>query len=105
MARMHNPPHPGLTLRNDVLPALGLTIVAAAEQLGVSRVNLSNVLHGHASISPEMALRIERWLGVERGGRAAVWLAQQSAYDLWHAEQANKQVLAKVKPAPEMELA
>lgn len=105
MARMQNPPHPGLTLRDDVLPALGLTVVAAAEQLGVSRVNLSNVLHGHAAISPEMALRIERWLGVERGGRAAVWLAQQSAYDLWHAEQANKQVLARVKPAPAMELA
>lgn len=100
MARMFNPPHPGLTLRDDVLPALGLSITAAAAQLGVTRVALSNVLNGHAAISPEMALRIERWLGVARGGRAAVWLAQQSAHDLWQAEQGKKRALAKVKPAP-----
>lgn len=37
MARMHNPPHPGLTLHDDVLPALGLGVTQAAEQLGVSR--------------------------------------------------------------------
>ena len=37
MARMFNPPHPGLTLRDDVLPALGLTVTQAAQQLNVSR--------------------------------------------------------------------
>lgn len=100
MARMFNPPHPGLTLRDDVLPALGLSITAAAAQLGVTRVALSNVLHGHAAISPEMALRIERWLGVARGGRATVWLAQQNAHDLWQAAHGKKRALAKVKPAP-----
>lgn len=26
MTRMFNPPHPGLTLRDDVLPALGLSV-------------------------------------------------------------------------------
>ena len=62
MARMFNPPHPGLTLRDDVLPALGLSVTAAAQQLDVSRVALSRVLHGRAAISPEMALRIEAWL-------------------------------------------
>jgi addiction module HigA family antidote len=34
---MHNPPHPGETLRDDVLPALGLSVTAAAEHLGVTR--------------------------------------------------------------------
>ncbi len=43
--RIHNPPHPGETLREDVLPALGLTITEAAKQLGVTRVMLSRVLH------------------------------------------------------------
>ena len=66
MPRMFNPPHPGLTLRDDVLPALGLTVTEAAAQLGVSRVALSRVLNGRAGISPEMALRIEAWLGVAR---------------------------------------
>lgn len=70
MARMHNPPHPGLTLRDDVLPALGLSVTEAARQLGVARVTLSRMLNGRAALSPEMALRIEAWPGVERGGDA-----------------------------------
>lgn len=85
MAEMFNPPHPGETLREDVLPALGLGVSEAAAQLGVSRVALSRVLNGHAAISPALALRIERWLGVKRGGSAAVWLAQQTAFDLARA--------------------
>ena len=88
MARMFNPPHPGLTLRDDVLPALGLSVTEAAQQLDVNRVTLSRVLNGRAAISPEMALRIEAWLGTDRGGDARIWLAEQSAYDLWHAERA-----------------
>jgi len=86
---MHNPPHPGLLLRDDILPALELTVTEAAEQLGVSRPTLSRVLNGRAAISPEMALRLEGWLGVEHGGRADVWIAQQAAYDLWQARQAG----------------
>jgi len=93
---MHNPPHPGPTLRDDVLPALELTVTAAAEQLGVTRPALSRVLNGKAAISPEMALRIEAWLGVENGGSASIWLAQQSAYDLWKA---RKTIKPKVKHA------
>ncbi|WP_238211199.1 HigA family addiction module antitoxin [Caballeronia novacaledonica] len=85
MTQMFNPPHPGETLREDVLPELGLTITQAAEQLGVTRVALSRVLNGRAGISPEMALRIEGWLGVANGGRADLWLARQAAYDLWQA--------------------
>lgn len=87
MNRMFNPPHPGATLRDDVLPALGLTVTQAAYQLGVTRSALSRVLNERAAISPEMALRIEAWLGVERGGRADVWLAGQTTYDLWRARQ------------------
>ena len=58
MSQMHNPPHPGETLREDVLPSLGLSVTEAAEQLGVARPSLSRVLNGHAAISPEMALRL-----------------------------------------------
>ena len=82
MPRMFNPPQPGLTLRDDVLPALGLKVTQAAAQLDVSRVALSRVLNGRAGISPEMALRIEAWLGVARGGEARLWQAAQSAYDV-----------------------
>ncbi len=99
MSRMHNPPHPGETLREDVLPALGLTVTAAAAQLGVTRVALSRVLNGRTAISPEMALRIEKWLGVENGGRADLWLTEQASYDLM---QARKSFKSRVKRAPAM---
>jgi addiction module HigA family antidote len=98
--KMHNPPHPGLTLRDDVLPALGLSVTEAAQQLDVARVTLSRVINGRAAISPEMALRIEAWLGVERGGEARLWIAEQSAYDMWQAEQRIKSVPLHVQPAP-----
>ena len=45
-----------------------------------------------------MALRLERWLGVEHGGRADVWLGMQASYDLWTAEQKTKALIRKVKP-------
>jgi antitoxin HigA-1 len=94
MSSMFNPPHPGLTLRDDILPALNLQVGEAASQLGVDRTTLSKVLNGRAAISPAMALRIERWLGRDHGGAAEVWLAQQAAYDLWHARQAAKASLS-----------
>ena len=96
MSRMFNPPYPGETLKEDVLPALGLSVTEAAAQLGVTRAALSRVLNGRAAISPEMALRLEGWLGVENGGRADTWIGQQAAYDLWKARKAG---MPKVKRA------
>ena len=93
---MHNPSHPGETLREDVLPALGLTVTASARQLGVTRTALSRVLNGRAAISPDMALRLEAWLGIERGGRAELWLGQQMAYDVWHARQKPRPEIARL---------
>lgn len=95
MSGMFDPPHPGETLRDDVLPALGLTVTDAAAQLGLSRALLSHVLNGRTAISPTMALRIEAWLGVENGGSADDWLAQQTAYDLWQARQAGAPTVIK----------
>ena len=50
MTQMYNPPHPGETLRDDVLPALELTITEAAKQLGVTRAALSRMLNGKACL-------------------------------------------------------
>ncbi len=102
LTSIRNPPHPGETLREDVMPALGLTVTEAAKQLGVTRAALSRVLNEHAAISPEMALRLEGWLGVENGGRADLWVAQQAAYDLWKARMAG---MPKVQKAPELRAA
>ena len=82
---MYNPPHPGEILREDVLPALKLSVTDAAKQIGITRVMLSRILNGHAGISPETALKIEYWLGVENGGKAELWAGMQLDYDMWHA--------------------
>ena len=95
-----NHPHPAAVLRDDVLPALGLTVTQAASQLGVSRVTLSRVLNGRAAISPEMALRLQAWLGKERGGDAGLWLRLQANYDLWQATQKFKAAPLRVQRAP-----
>lgn len=75
---MKNPVHPGEILREDVLSELGLSVGDAAARLGVSRVTLSRVLHGHARLSPNLAVRLEQ-AGV---GTARAWLAMQTTYDL-----------------------
>ncbi len=75
---MKNPPHPGLSIRHDCLEPLGLSVTDAAAHLGVSRKQLSDVINGHAGISPEMAVRLDKAFG----GGAAAWYQLQAAYDL-----------------------
>ncbi len=82
---MHKSPHPDETLREDILPALGLNVTQSAAQLRVTCAAVSRVSNGHTAISSEVALRLEGWLGVKSGGRADVWVAQQAAYALWQA--------------------
>ncbi|MBB4863756.1 addiction module HigA family antidote [Pseudomonas nitritireducens] len=79
---MANPPHPGETLLEDVLPELGLSVAALARHLGYARETLSRVLHGHAPISPDLAWRLEL-AGI---GSARTWLGVQADYDLWQAQ-------------------
>jgi antitoxin HigA-1 len=58
------PPHPGSFIREEILEELGLSVGRAAEVLGVRRATLSDLVNGHASLSPEMALRIEKAFGL-----------------------------------------
>ena len=74
--------------------------VDQARSVLVGRQALSRVLNGRGAISSEMALCIEQWLGVDRGGRADVWLAQQTAYDLWQARQAGARATSVPATAP-----
>ncbi len=97
MSLMYNPPHPGETLREDVLPALKITITEAAKQLGVTRAALSRVLNCKAALSPEMAVRLENWLGIENGGKADLWITQQAAYDLWKVRQAGTPLVQRAE--------
>ncbi len=80
---MHNPPHPGIVIKELCLDPLDLSITDAAKGLGVSRKTLSTIINGKAGISPEMAIR----LSIAFNTSSESWLNQQLQYDLWQAEQ------------------
>ena len=88
LMRMHNPPHPGLVLREF----LGATAVStAAAHLRVTRVTLSRVLNGKAGISAAMALRLAAALGTS----PELWMNMQSQYDLWRARQTRQPAVGR----------
>jgi len=85
---MKNPPHPGRSIKENCLDPLGMSVTAAARLLGVARHTLSRVLNGHASISPEMAIRLEKvgWSNAE------FWLRRQTTYDLVQVRKREDQI-------------
>ena len=78
---MKSPPHPGRSIKNACLDAVGLNVTEAAKVLGVARHTLSRVINGHSGISPEMAIRLEKagWSNADH------WMRMQAAYDLAQA--------------------
>ncbi len=91
--KLHRPPtHPGELLREDVLPALNLSVSEAAGQLRVTRQTLHRILSGTSAISPEMAVRLGKFCG----NGPAIWLRMQQSFDLWHAEKRLRSELEKI---------
>ena len=86
--------HPGEILREDVLPALGLSVSEMARRLGVSRQQVHRVLACTHPITVEMALRIGRLVGNGPG----IWLRLQQNYDLRRAQRSLSNELEKIKP-------
>lgn len=81
--RPRRPPvHPGEILKEDVLPALDLSVSEAARQLRISRQTLHRILKGTHGITPEMAVRLGKFCGNGPG----LWLRLQQSYDLWKAQ-------------------
>lgn len=88
---MKNPPHPGEIIRDLCIKALGLTVTEAAEGLGVTRKTLSQLLNGHAGVSPEMAVRLSQSFG--RSPES--WLQLQLQYDLAQVRKSAKSIKTK----------
>lgn len=86
------PAHPGAILREDILPALGLKVTAAARELRVSRQTLHALLSERSAVSPQMAVRLGKFCG----NGAGFWLRVQAAHDLWHAERKLRAVLRRI---------
>ena len=88
------PIHPGEMLREDFLPDYGLTVSGFAQELGVSRQTVNELLRERRSVSPEMALRLSRLFG----NSPEFWLNAQRAVDLWDAAQKIAPEVKRIKP-------
>jgi addiction module HigA family antidote len=93
------PVHPGEVLREDVLPALRLSVSEAARRLGVARQQLHRILACTHPITADMALRIGKFAG----NGPELWLRMQQAYDLWHLERRMENELSKIEPVASVE--
>ena len=72
-----SPSHPGDFIRAEILEELDLSVTKASEILRVRRATLSALLNGNASLSAEMALRIEMAFAVNMD----MLLRMQAWYD------------------------
>ncbi len=88
---MKNPPHPGDLIRTEIIEALGLNVSRAAEILRVRRATLSDLLHGKAALTPEMALRIEKAFGPDMDHL----LRMQLAYDVSETRRHSRDIAVK----------
>lgn len=98
---MARPAHPGQFIRMEVLEPLDLSVTKAAEVLGVTRPALSALLNGHAALSPDMALRIEKAFGPKMD----TLLRMQTAYEIAETRDRERDIkvkryVAKVRSAP-----
>ena len=87
------PTLPGAILRDDVLPALGMTQTEFAQRLLVSRLTVSELLRGKRGLSPDLAARIGKLTRTSPES----WLRMQAAVDLWELDQ-HPERLAAVRP-------
>jgi len=88
---MKNPPHPGDLIKTEIIDALGLNVSRAAEILKVRRATLSDLLHGKAALTPEMALRIEKAFGPDMDHL----LRMQLAYDVAQTRRRAQRIAIK----------
>jgi addiction module HigA family antidote len=78
------PTHPGALLREDIVPAVGVSKTEIARLLGISRQHLHDIMAERKPVSPEVAVRLAKMFG----GDPIAWVRMQGAYDAWHAARA-----------------
>lgn len=92
--RKRRPTHPGEVLREDVLPAAGLTQAELARRLNVSRSAVSALLRERRAVTPDLALRLARAFNTT----PELWLNMQQAVDVWETFESNRAAHSRIKP-------
>jgi addiction module HigA family antidote len=94
------PVHPGEILAEDFMKPLGLSQYRLAKEIGVPARRINEIVQGKRAITPETALRLERFLKWP----AQVWLNLQSHYDTQRLVGDLRSTLRKIRPYSEMAL-
>jgi antitoxin HigA-1 len=89
--RMKNPCHPGEFIRSEIIEPLGLTVTEAARVLGITRAALSAFLNERASLSPEMAIRIEKAFGLSM----ETMMRMQNGFDIARARKREGEIVVE----------
>lgn len=76
--------HPGEMLLEEFLRPLGLQQSVVADELGISRNRLNELILGKRSVTADTAIRLEQRFGMP----ARFWLHLQADYDLQVAREA-----------------
>jgi addiction module HigA family antidote len=98
--RLKNPAHPGAFVKADIIDALNLSVTDAAEVLGITRAALSSFLNGRSSLSPDMALRIEKAFGMSMD----TLMRMQCSFDIAQARKRAGEInVARFVPTPKTE--
>jgi addiction module HigA family antidote len=84
------PTHPGIYVRTSIIPD-GMSVTDAAKRLCIGRPALSNFLNGKSSLSPSMAVRLEKAFGAEQKRL----LDMQAAYDRQVRRAGDKEVAVR----------
>ncbi len=92
-AKNRKPTHPGAILREDVLPSLNITQTELADRLGVSRRSISQIIHEHRPLTPDMAIRLAHFLGATPES----WLNMQQALDVWELQRKNARIYGQIE--------
>lgn len=91
--RTRKPTHPGAILREDILPALGITQTELAQRLNVSRLTVSDLIHEKRALTADIALRLAHLLNTTPES----WLAMQQALDLWTLQNKHGREYKKIE--------
>ena len=70
--------NPAIELLADELEARGINQATLARNISISKSLISDILHHRKRISIEMALRLEKYLGIS----AALWLGSQQQFEI-----------------------
>jgi addiction module HigA family antidote len=92
------PPHPGSFILEEILNKQGLTVSEAAQQLGIRRATLYDVIRGKTPVSPEMAFQVEKVFAVDKVDMETL-LTMQVKYDVFRIRKQAGEVGPKVAPS------